>query len=142
MAVRRWYLAGAVAWLLTGVAHLYGEFGGGGGGDPNYQAVTKMMRGYLMDPGTGFNLYEVLECWGLYFGLLCLFIGAMNVAVLRVVQSDRRLLRFMAAVNAGGAIMMLIATAYYRFLPPIVCFGLVLVCFAVAWRLEWVSEDK
>jgi hypothetical protein len=140
MALKRWYLAGSIALLFTGAAHLYGEFGTGPG-DAAYQGIETIMRSYTVDRASGFTLYEVMEGWGLYFGLLCLILGSVNLGVLRIAGPEGRGLRFMAGINTAACVVMFAATAWYRFAPPLICFAVTLVCFGMALRLGGDDEE-
>jgi hypothetical protein len=135
MRARTLYIAGTVFWLLTGIAHLIGQFATGPG-DLTMRTVTSLMHGTTVDKASGLNLYEVLECWGLYYGLMNLLMAVLNVAVLRSIGRDAGSLRTMAAANAFAGFVLLVASAVYRFPPPIVCNALITISFALA---RWTS---
>ena len=132
MPARRFYIAGTVSWLLTGIAHLLGQFATGRG-DLTMRTVTALMRGTTVDKASGLDLYEVLECWGLYYGLMNLLMALLNVAVLRSIGRQAGGLRTMAGANALAGLVLLAASAFYRFPPPIICNALITTCFTLAW---------
>ena len=138
MRARAFYIAGTVFWLLTGIAHLIGQFGTGPG-DFTMRTVTAMMHATTVDRASGLDLYEVLECWGLYYGLLNLLMALMNVAVLRSIGREAAGLRTMAGANALAGLVLLVASAFYRFPPPIICNALITISFALA---RWNSPGE
>lgn len=130
MNPRRWYLAGSALWLLTGLAHGIGQFAGNDR-DLGWKLVVAAMRGYAIVPGR-FTLYDFLQNLGLWACAMLALLAVLGFVTLRVTESPRAL-RALAAVNALGAATLTAISAWFGFPPPIVCFALVTLCFALAW---------
>ena len=71
--LRRLHLVGAILFVLTGIAHLIGQYAPN---DPDFvvDGVMAMMdRTHIA--GSGFSLLDMMMCWGAIYGVMSLLFG-------------------------------------------------------------------
>ncbi len=132
---KHFFIAGSIGLTLGGVLHMWGQFSGGAP-DFGRAAVQAAMRAYTVTGmGMRHSLMDVMQCWGIYFGVLAAFAGVQNLLVIGAIGERPRVLRTLAGASALCVAVLLAVAIAYRIPPPIFVFSVVLVCFLVSLTL-------
>jgi hypothetical protein len=132
---RGFFTAGSAGLALGGLLHLWGQFGGD---DPPLAraAIEAAMRAYTIDAmGMTYSLMDVMQCWGVLFGVLAMFAGVQNLIFLMMLPRSARLGLLAASSGLCAAILLGVAIRYHV-APQSIVFGAVFLCFAAAMVLE------
>lgn len=114
--LRRLHLVGAILFILTGIAHLIGQYGPS---DPDFvvDGVLAMMdRTHIA--GSGFSLRDVMMCWGALYGVMSLLFGVNALATVRAAGGDIDVVRASARTAALAAVLQGIISLAYHTPPP------------------------
>src|SRR5262245_56073651 len=109
----RLHAAAGVVFILCGIAHTIGQFGP----DANSAPIEQAMRGFLVT-GTSWNYWNVMQCWGVLYGVLTVLFGVALLAVPRAAGGDPRVRRTIALVGAIAAIAQTACVLVYNTPPP------------------------
>ena len=127
------YLVGSSSTILMGAAHFYGQFG------PKEFSVQRTlieeaMRQYNLN-GLGFeySLFDVMQCWGIFFGMMMILFGGQNLLILRSIQ-DKVTLKKFTLFNTIGAIALCAAGAAYVTFTS-VGLAVIAVCFLISYYI-------
>ena len=124
------YGIGSGLMILMGIGHFYGQFGTKGM-DIHRSLIEEAMRGYTIK-GFGFeySMMDVMQCWGIFFGLLMMFVGVQNMLILRESSSGLSIKKFALFNVLIVAVLMAIGSIYVPF--TAVGFGVILLFFLVS----------
>src|SRR5215468_8660561 len=89
---------GGVLFILCGIAHTIGQFAP----DPHSAEIAKRLRTFVV-PGTMFNYWNVMQCWGALYGAMTIAFGVALLAVKRVSGGDARVIRATSWIGAVAA---------------------------------------
>jgi hypothetical protein len=124
------YLVGSSSMIFMGAAHFYGQFGAKEF-SVQRSLIEEAMRQYnLSGLGFEYSLFDVMQCWGVFFGILMILFGSQNILILRNIQ-DNAALKKITIINTIGAITLSLAGAAYV---PFTTVGLVVISFCFAKR--------
>jgi hypothetical protein len=84
MLAKRFFIAGSIGMFLSRIAHMFGQFSFSGGPPQGQEAAVEAQMKALTVSGMGmtFSLWGVMQCWGVFFGVLAVFAGAQNLLLL------------------------------------------------------------
>lgn len=116
MMLRRLHLAGAILFLLTGIAHTIGQYAPGPP-DRVVDGVTGMMR-HARVAGSGFTLYDIMMCWGALYGAMSFVFGLHMLFVARAAGAALPVLRASARIGALAAVFQAVISLSYHTPPP------------------------
>ena len=114
--LRRLHLAGAILFVLTGIAHLIGQYAPS---DPDFivDGVMAMMdRTHIA--GSGFSLLDVMNCWGGLYGVMSLLFGVHALVTVHAARGDLAVVRASARTAALAAVLQAIVSLAYHTPPP------------------------
>lgn len=121
------YGIGSGLMILMGIGHFYGQFGPKGL-DIRRSLIEEAMHGYSIH-GFGFeySMMDVMQCWGIFFGVLMAVVGFQNALILRECASAGSMMKF-AILNVVSAAVLVFAGAIY--VPfTAVGLGLIMICY-------------
>lgn len=129
-----WFSAAALFQLLTGLIHSVSLFINVEPANETERQMDVLISTYKMDAGAGFhptfsNLFTALSSC---FTFLCIF-AALTNGYLLFKHTEPGVMRGIIGINLvvfGGVLAMM---AYFTFLPPIVCTGLIFVNLLAAY---------
>lgn len=129
---RRCFIAGSIGLLLSGLAHFYGQFGGGEPGPARafVEAGMRATRGGGL--GMEFSLMDVMQCWGVFFGVLAILAGVQNLIAAGAVGDRARPIALLSLASTFGVGALLAIALHYRIAPPALVYGVVVLLFAAA----------
>lgn len=114
--LRRLHLVGAILFVLTGTAHLIGQYAPS---DPDF-VVDGVMA--LMDrthiAGSGFSLRDMMMCWGALYGVMSLLFGVHALVTVHAARGDLAVVRASARTAALAAVLQAIVSLAYHTPPP------------------------
>ena len=108
------HAAGSVLFILCGIAHSIGQFAP----DPHGEEIGKRIRTFLI-PGTSFNYWDVMQCWGAGYGAMTLLFGVLLLASRRVSGGDPRMIRTTSLIGALAALAQFAFAVAYKTTPPV-----------------------
>ena len=108
------HAAGSVLFILCGIAHTIGQFAP----DPHGEEIGKRIRTFLI-PGTSFNYWDVMQCWGGGYGAMTLLFGVLLLATRRVSGGDPRMIRTTSLIGAIAALAQLGFSVAYKTSAPV-----------------------
>jgi len=128
---RRFFMAGSVVLMLSGIGHTLGQFVSTP--DPRFAApfaVMKAADGQMM--GMTFSIWGVYQCLGACYAALAFFMGLQNLLTAgALADKPRALVRAATTSGTCTEVMVVVGVAYH--LPPaIVLYVPSFLCFAVA----------
>ena len=129
----RLQVTGGVLFVLCGVAHAIGQFAP----DPHRAEIAKRLRTFII-PGTSYNYWNVMQCWGALYGAMTILFGVVLVIGHRTTGGDPRVRRATSLVGAIAAGVQFVFAIGYGTLPPIyfmIPAGLLLL-LAARWPWE------
>ena len=133
------FIVGSAGLIVGGLLHLYGQFGGG---DPPFAraAIESAMRAYkIKEMGMSFSLMDVMQSWGVCFGVLMIYGGVQNLVALSLLPRATGLAALAGCSTLCVGIVLGLAIAYH-IAPPIIIFSVVFLCFAAATVLSVLSK--
>ena len=135
---RGFFIAGSAGLALGGLLHMWGQLGGGA--PPlTRAAIEAAMRGYKIEEmGLTHSLMDVMQCWGVYFGVLATFGGVQNLIAVSLLPRSTGLGPLAASSGLCTAVLLGLAIDYH-IAPPIIVFSVVFLCFLAAAVLEMRS---
>lgn len=124
------YGLGSAFLIFMGIGHFYGQFGPRGL-DIRRSLIEEAMRGYTIQGfGYEYSLMDVTQCWGVFFGVLTVIFGLLNVFILIESLNPASMIRF-SAFNILSLIVLMVAGALY--VPfTAVGFSVVLLCYILS----------
>jgi hypothetical protein len=124
---KTFYSIGSVLLILMGTGHFYGQFGPRGM-DIQRSLIEQAMKEYpIRDFGFQYNLMDVMQCWGVFFGVLMILLGIQNVLIVRSIDRAAAMTRFSIFNTLGAAVLFAAGAAYVPFTAA--GFLLILLCF-------------
>ena len=135
MRGKGFFMVGSAGLALGGLLHLSSQLGHGD--IPlTRAAVEAAMRAYKIEMmGMTFSLKDVMDAWGISFGVLAIFGGAQNLVTVSLLPRSAGLGVLSATSALASAVLLGVAISYH-IAPPIVVFSSVFACFAAATFLE------
>ncbi len=129
-----WFSAAIIFQLLTGLLHSISLFVNLGPANETERQLDMLITTYKMDLGAGFhptfsNLFTALSSC---FTFLCLF-AALTNGYLLYKHTEPNVMKGIIGINVVifGAVFVMMA--YFTFLPPIVCTGLIFINLLAAF---------
>ena len=138
-----WFSAAIIFQFLTGVIHSVGLFINAEPANDTERQMDALISTYKMDLGAGFhptysNLFTALSSC---FAFLCIF-AALTNGYLLWKQTEPGVMKGIIGINVFVFGLVFAMMAYFTFLPPIICTGLifinVLAAFFVVPKIESV----
>ncbi len=131
-----WLWAAVVLQLLTGLFHALSLFVSPQPANETEVQMITLMTSYKIDAGAGFHptysgLFTALSSC---FTFLCLFAALINGLLIRK-QIMPDVMRSVIGINLLIFGALFAVMAYFTFLPPIICTGLIFVSLAAAYLL-------
>ncbi len=129
-----WFSAAIIFRLLTGLLHSISLFVNPEPSNETERQLLALMTSYRMDMGGGFqptigNLFTALSSC---FTFLCLFAGLTN-GYLLIKHTEPNVMRGILIINLVIFGPVFAVMAYFTFLPPIVCTGLIFINLLAAF---------
>jgi len=124
----RFYSAGSMLFVLTGIAHTIGQFAPSKPG-LGERALISMMRNTGAG-GSSMTYWNILMDWGAMYGLMSFCFGLALFAVKRA-GAEARVLRAIARVAVLAAAGQATISLLYRTPPPAIFMVPAAMCFAV-----------
>jgi hypothetical protein len=131
---RRTFLAGAIGWLAFGAVHLLAVYHAyfappRGAAEANLKAAALQVREKMgpFEP-TAWGGIQILNA---SYSILLLFVGALNLVVLRPTAEYGRL-RALTLLNMLLAALLMTVTIIYQFPPPMILAGVIGALFIVS----------
>ncbi len=129
-----WFSAAIIFQLFTGSLHSLSLFVITVPGNETERQMMELLTTYKMDAGAGFaptysNLFTALSSC---FTFLCLFAGLTN-GYLLLKHMEPNVMKGIIAINLIIFGPVFAVMAYFTFLPPIVCTGLIFVNLLAAF---------
>ncbi len=120
--------------LLTGVMHSISLFVPLAPENETEKQLVELLTTYKINAGGGFyptfsNLFTALSSC---FTFLCLYAGLTN-GYLLIKQTEPNVMRGILAINVGIFGVVFLVMAFFTFLPPIVCCGLIFLNLLAAY---------
>ncbi len=129
-----WFSAAIIFQLLTGLLHSISLFVDAAPANETERQLHTLITTYKMDAGVGFqptfsNLFTALSSC---FTFLCLF-AALTNGYLLFKHTEPNVMKGIIGINVVifGAVFVMMA--YFTFLPPIVCTGLIFINLLAAF---------
>ncbi|MBK8464628.1 MAG: hypothetical protein IPL32_02250 [Chloracidobacterium sp.] len=138
-----WFTAAVLIQLLTGVFHGFSLVIQPEPANETERQLLTLMSTYKMDAGAGFaptfqNLFTALSSC---FTFLCLFAALIN-GYLIWKHTDVNVMKGIIGINAAVFGSVFIVMAYFTFLPPILCTGLIFFNLLAAFVVIPKTIDK
>ena len=136
-----WFSAAILFQLLTGLVHAVSFFVTPVPGSDVERQMLDLMTTYRMDMGAGFTptFYNLFTALSSCFTFLCIFAGLVN-GYLLFKHTEPNVMKGIIGINVGVFGFVFAVMAYFTFLPPIVCTGLIffnlLAAFIVVPKIE------
>jgi hypothetical protein len=135
------FTLGSVGLALGGLLHMWGQFGGE---NPPLAraAIEAAMRAYKIEAmGMTHSLMDVMQCWGVFFGVLAIFGGVQNLIVVALLPRSAGV-GTLAASSAACTAVLLGLGIRYHIAPPVIVFSVVFLCFAAATAVAMATEPS
>lgn len=136
-----WFTAAILFQFLTGFIHSLSLFLTPVPRNETERQLFDLLTNYKMDAGAGFapTYYNLMTALSSCFTFLCLF-AALTNGYLLIKHTEPTIMRGIIAINLGIFAFVFVVMAFFTFLPPIVCTGLIainlLAAFIVVPRIE------
>jgi len=129
-----WLKAGITFQLLTGVIHSLSFLNNPQSTNDTEKQLLDLMNNYKMDLGAGFTptMSNVMTSFSICFSLLLFFSGFLNLFLLRK-KADIQIMKGIIGINVIAYSICFATMASLTFLPPIICVGLILAAFLLAF---------
>ena len=109
----RLYSTAGVLFILCGIGHTIGQYGP----DAHGAEIAKRIRTFIV-PGTTFNYWNVMQCWGALYGAMTILFGAGLLAAKRTSGGDPRVIRALSWIGAVAAFLQAAVSLGYATPPP------------------------
>lgn len=116
--LRRLHLAGAILFVLTGIAHLIGQYAPSAPDVVVDGVMAMMARTHLA--GSGFSLRDIMMCWGALYGVMSLLFGVNALTTVHAARGDIAVVRASARTAALAGVLQGIVSLAYHTPPPAV----------------------
>ncbi len=136
-----WFSAAILFQLLTGLLHLLGLFVRPRPANDTERELLTLATTYKMDAGAGFapTFYNLFTAYSSSFTFLCIF-AALTNGYLLFKHTEPTVMRGIIGINVAIFGTLFAVTAYFTFLPLVVCAGLIflnlLAAFIVVPKIE------
>lgn len=121
-----WFTAAVLFQMLTGLIHSLSLFLTPVPRNDTERQLFDLLTNYKMDAGAGFapTYYNLMTALSSCFTFLCLF-AALSNGYLLIKHTEPTVMRGIIAINVGIFGFVFVVMAYFTFLPPIFCTGLI-----------------
>jgi hypothetical protein len=128
------FRVGAIGAILTAVFHMIGHLQGTPPpANDTEKTLWSLLTTYAFDfMGTRRTIWELYEGFSLSFSAFLAFVGALDLAILRLRRDDAQLMRAVAAINAGMFGVLLVVSVVHFIPPPTICLGVCSVAFGAS----------
>lgn len=136
-----WFSAAILFQLLTGLIHSISLFLNPVPESDVERQMLELMTTHKMNMGTGFTptFYNLFTALSSCFTFLCIFAALIN-GYLLFKHTEPTIMKGIIGINLGVFAFVFAVMAYFTFLPPIVCTGLIffnlLAAFVVVPKIE------
>lgn len=136
-----WFSAAILFQLLTGLLHSISLFVSPTATTDVERQMLELMTTYKMNAGAGFTptFYNLFTALSSCFTFLCIFAALVN-GYLLFKHTEPSVMKGIIGINVGVFGFVFLVMAYFTFLPPIVCTGLIffnlLAAFIVIPKIE------
>ncbi len=129
-----WLTAAVLFQILTGLFHSLSLFLTPVPRTDVERQLLELLTTYKMDAGAGFapTYYNLMTALSSCFTFLCLFAALVN-GYLLIKHTEPTVMRGIIAINLGIFGFLFVVMAYFTFLPPILCTGLIFVNLLAAF---------
>ncbi|MEQ1604892.1 MAG: hypothetical protein ABL999_08485 [Pyrinomonadaceae bacterium] len=129
-----WFSAAILFQLLTGLFHSISLFISPVATSDTERQMLELMTTYKMDAGAGFTptFYNLFTALSSCFTFLCIFAALVN-GYLLYKHTEPSVMKGIIGINVGVFAFVLTVMAYFTFLPPIVCTGLIFINLLAAF---------
>ena len=128
--------------VVTSGLHLVGHFSARPAPtDETGRVLLELMETYRLDYfGLQRTMMDFMAGYSLSFAGFALFLGLLNLAIVRFHPRDRQFLQTVILLNILFSSVQLIIAARYFIHPPIISFGLTLLGFGAAFFMPAEAE--
>src|SRR5262245_45755001 len=130
----RLYATAAVLFILCGIGHTIGQYSP----DVHGEEIAKRLRTFTV-PGTSFNYWNVMQCWGALYGAMTVAFGVAMLAVKRTSGGDPRVIRATSWIGAAAAFMQAAVSLFYATPPP--AFFMFPACALLLFAARWPEKQ-
>lgn len=124
------YAIGSILLIIMGIGHFYGQFGPKGL-DIQRSLIEEAMREYsIRFLGFQYTMMDVMQCWGVFFAVLTVVFGMLNVLILIETQLPISMIRFSLFNIASLVTLVAVGAMYVPFTAA--GFSVILLCFIVS----------
>lgn len=130
---RFWLKLGGYAMIVTAGLHMIGHFSSPEPANETEATLLRLMTTYQMDfGGVERSMMDFLQGYSWVFAVSLVFVGVLNLVMIRTRGDDAPLLRAMTWMTAVYLAALLAISVAYFIYPPIVTIGFILLCFVVS----------
>jgi hypothetical protein len=131
-----WFIAATLFQGLTGILHSLSLFVAPVPRNDTERQLFDLLTNYKLDAGAGFapTYYNLMTALSSCFTFLCLF-AALTNGFLLLKHTEPDVMRGIVAINLGIFAFVFVMMAYFTFLPPIICTGLIVLNLLAAFIL-------
>src|SRR5438046_5469100 len=107
------FIFGSAGLALVGLLHMQGQFGSG---DPPFArgAIEAAMRAYTIQAmGMSFSLMDLMQSWGIGFGVLLIYGGVQNLVVLSLLPRSAGLAALAGCCSLCVGVLLGLSIAYH-----------------------------
>lgn len=136
-----WFSAAVIFQFLTAAIHALSLFIPLQPTDDTERRMVELVTTYKMDMGAGFHptFFNLFTALSSSFTFLCLF-AALTNGYLLWKHTEANVMKGIIGINLAVFGIFFVVAAYFTFLPPIICVGLIfinlLAAFVVAPKTE------
>lgn len=121
------YASGSIILMAMGLGHFFGQFGPKPL-DIQRAMIEEAMRSHrLQDLGFQYSMMDVMQCWGVFFGVLTIIFGTLNVLILFESLPPVSMIRFSVINLIAAAVLMTVGAMYVPF--TAIGFSVIVLCF-------------
>jgi hypothetical protein len=133
------YKLGSYAWILFALFHALSFFN-----DPAQlltndedRRVWQLLQTHVFHiRGMAINVSSLMRGFNFYLSIFTLGTGLLNVFAVKALAADAASLKRLAAVNVFTSALLLLVTALFFHLPPLILFGLIAAAFLLSFLLN------
>jgi FtsH-binding integral membrane protein len=128
------FRVGAFGAILTAAFHMIGHLQGTPpAANETEKTLWSLLTTYAFDfMGTKRTVWELYTGFSLSFSVFLAFVGALDLAILRLRRDDEPLMRTVAAINAGMFGVLLAVSVVHFIPPPTICLAVCAIAFAAS----------
>lgn len=135
----RLFAAGAIGLFVIALLHSLGHFSPPPN-DAALMAVLDAMSAYQLDMGLARpSIMAIYNSLSLGMSFFLLFLGGIDLIVLRFARENADLMRAMKIANVIGVASLAAVFGYYRIPPPFLTFAIVGLLFLLSF---WLDKNK